>query len=69
MKMQELRQRVARALASKQGDQLVMDQGYEVQLEMRGIRIGTVSTLKKILDWIDEIVAEGNQARTNSAAT
>lgn len=66
--IQRLRQRVAMALATKKEAKLVTDGGYEVQLEMRGARIGTVSTLKTMLNWIDEIVAEGKDEHRRNAS-
>jgi len=54
--MQQLRQKVADALARTRATNAATGMSYEGRLTMQGVQAGSISMLEVVLDWIDEIV-------------
>lgn len=57
--MQKLRQRITDALARARAAKPATGMGLEGRLQMQGVQAGSAAMLEMVLDWIDEIVTEG----------
>ena len=57
--MQKLRQKVVDALARAQVAKPAIGMDLEGRRTMQGIQVGSISMLEVVLEWIDEIAAEG----------